>query len=461
MRKRTSFVGVIILVCMTASMPRRDLNAADKPGPSGILGRRFVDRSFGFSLRPFANAKINQHKIDDPLGGYQLVEFVHLTRPWVLLVHLNRSNGRIRPTEYIDGLRAYCAVRHQGVETLGKSERLIAARQAAVWNGRYRQASGSWSIFEAAVQVHPDEYFRIILKVPTADEGMAAAVFDIVIDSFEMLHSEVNAERLEGALLLGRGLLHPTDPVNLGSLADAEAYMMVSRSGKELGYAQIREYAETRNGQPGLRIQERGWLFPSDKEFHRVRNDFFISNDLRSSMFEMRVLVYTYGQDGRPPIIAEKIERGIRENDKLILSYTEELGDTILLNTVLQVTGTYIPLGLLRVLPRIVPLDEPELYAFSSYSGVRKDLVLRTFRVLGRPAPQEGVSPDYAFAVQDTEGITPPASTIYLDEGTRVRRIVAGEDDLVRSSQARTHLMYGARVTEAKAKLKQLGLPAD
>ena len=204
MRKRNPFVGVFILACIAATLPERDLSAADKRGTGGILGRRFVDRSFGFSLRPFANAKINQHKIDDPLGGYQLVEFVHLTRPWVLLVHLNRSNRRIRPTEYIDGLRAYRAARHQGVETLGKSERLIAARQAAVWNGRYREASGSWSVFEAAVQVHPDEFFRIILKVPTADEGMAAAVFDIVIDSFEMLHSEVTAERLEDALLLGK-----------------------------------------------------------------------------------------------------------------------------------------------------------------------------------------------------------------------------------------------------------------
>ena len=49
----------------------------------------------------------------------------------------------------------------------------------------------------------------------------------------------------------------------------------------------------------------------------------------------------------------------------------------------------------------------------------------------------------------------------YLDEEARVRRIVAGEDDLIRSSQARTHLMYGSRVTEAKAKLERLGLPAD
>lgn len=451
----------LLLAGILLFAPAPDAGNAQNTPRTGLLGERFVDPSFGFSIRPFSGARINRHKITDPLGGYQLVEFVHRTRPWLLLVQLNRSNQSLRPVEFVDGLRAFSAARHRGIETRGRSERKIAARQGAVWNGRYREVTGEWSVFEAAVRIHATEFFRITLKTPTTDEDTALALFDVIVDSFELIHSDVNSKTLEDAMRRGHDLLKPDRAIQLGDNADPDAYLIVRRGDEDLGFAHIREFAETRDGKRGLRITERGWLFPTDKSFHRIRNDYFVSDDFRSSMFETRVLVFSPPAENRPAVVAEQIERGIRENDKLVLSYTEELGDTILVNDVLEVDGTYLPMGLVRVLPRLVALDRPELFAFSSYSSARKGLVLRTFRVMGRPAPKQAAPARIAFVVEDSEGITPPASKIYLDERGLVRQIIVGRDKVTRVNAPRIELLFGPRVQEARQQLARLGLQAD
>lgn len=434
---------------------------AQNPPRTGLLAERFVDPSFGFSIRPFADARINRHKITDPLGGYQLVEFVHRTRPWLLFVQLNRSNQSMRPLEFVDGLRAFWASQHRGIETHGRSERKIAARQGAVWNGRYREITGGWSIFEAAVRINATEFFRITLKTPTTDEDTARALFDVIVDSFELIHSDVNSKTLQDAMRRGHELLKPDRAIRLRDNADPDAYLIVRRGDENLGFAHIQEFAETRDGKPGLRITERGWLFPTEKSFHRIRNDYFVSEDSRSSMFETRLLVFSPPAENRPAVAAEQIERGIRENDKLVLSYTEELGDTILVNDLLEVDGTYLPMGLVRILPRLVTLDRPELFAFSSYSSARKGLVLRTFRVMGRPAPEQAAHARIAFIVEDSEGITPPASKIYLDQHGLVRQIIAGRDKVTRVNASRIEKLFGPRVQEARQQLARLGLHAD
>ena len=103
------------------------------------------------------------------------------------------------------------------------AERQIAARQGAVWNGRYQELSGAWSLFEAVVQVNAREFFRICLKTPRADEATAAAMFEVMVDSFQMVRSEVSTEILEAALQRGRGLLGRQPPIRLADIAPAGA----------------------------------------------------------------------------------------------------------------------------------------------------------------------------------------------------------------------------------------------
>ena len=321
--RRYSLIAVLVLVLPAGTAPGL---AQEKDEPQ-LLGERFVDGSFGFSIRPFAQARISQHKINDELGGYQLVEFVHLTRPWVLVVTLDRSPRPMRPGEFVDGLRAFWAGQFKGgIETRGRAERRIAARQGAVWNGRYREISGDWSVFEAAVQVNPDEFFRISLKVPRADEATAAAMFTVMVDSFQMVRSQVSTEILEAALQRGRRLLGRKPPLPLAERLEPESYLLLRRGGRDLGYAHIREFPEVREGKSGARVSERGWLFFPDDTYHYIKNDYFVSDDLRSSLFEMRLRVVTPATEDRPVVVMDQLERGIRENDKLILSYTEQLG---------------------------------------------------------------------------------------------------------------------------------------
>ncbi|UCG31889.1 MAG: hypothetical protein JSU68_09510 [Phycisphaerales bacterium] len=446
------------LILATGGAPSR----AQEEVRRQLLGDRFVDGSFGFSIRPFAQAKINQHKVRDELDGYQLVEFVHLTRPWVLVVALDRTNRSMRAAESVDMLRAFWAKRFDtGVETEKRAERQIAARPGAVWHGRYREISGDWSIFEAVVQIDAREFFRISFKVPRTDEDTAAAMFAIMVDSFEMVRSEVSSEILDGALQRGQELLARIPSIRLAERLDADAYMLMRRGGQDVGTAHIRECAETRNGKNGVRVSERGWMFFPNGTYHYIRNDYFVSEDLMSGMFEMRVRVVTPATEDRPITVMDHVERGIRENDKLILSYTELMGDSSLTNDVLEVTGTYVPMALQRMLPRIVPLDEPELYAFSSYSSTRKGAVLRTLRVLGPIGPTAGGSDRIAYKVEDSEGMIPPASELFLDERGFVFKVIAGGDTVLRTTPAEIERLFGRRIRQAREELTRLGLEVE
>jgi hypothetical protein len=448
--------GALILAMGSAS------SRAQEEGRRQLLGERFVDGSFGFSIRPFARAKINQHKIHDELDGYQLVEFVHVTRPWVLVVALDRINRSMRPAECVDMLRAFWARRFEtGVETEERTERQIAARPGAVWHGRYREISGDWCIFEAVIQINAREFFRISFKVPRADEDTAAAMFEIMVDSFQMVRSEVSSEILDGALQRGRDLLERIPSTRLAARLDTEAHLLMKRGGQDIGTAHIREHPETRNGKAGVRVSERGWTFFPDGTYHHIRNDYFVSEDLMSGMFEMRVRVVTPAAEDRPITVIEHVERGIRENDKLILSYTELMGDSSLTNDVLEVTGTYVPMALQRMLPRIVPLNEPELYAFSSYSSTRKGVVLRTLRVLGPIGPAAGGSVSIAYKAEDSEGMIPPVSELFLDERGFVRKVIAGGDTVLRTTRAETERLFGRRIRQAREELMRLGLQVE
>ena len=451
-------IPAVVVVCGAWASP----GPAQEKYQGQLLGNRFVDGSFGFSIRPFANAKINRHKVRDELNGYQLVEFVHLTRPWVLVVTLDRSPRPMRPGEFVDGLRAFWARQFKdGVETLGRAERRIAARQGAVWNGRYQELSGAWSLFEAVVQVNAREFFRICLKTPRADEATAAAMFEVMVDSFQMVRSEVSTEILEAALQRGRALLSRRPPIRLAERLDTESYLLVRRGGRDLGTAHVREVAETRDGRSGARVSERGWMFFADGTYHYLRNDYFVSDDFRNGVFEMRLRVVMPATEDRPLVVRDQLERGIRENDKLILSYTKALGNTALTNDVIEITGTYVPMALLRMLSRIVPLDKPELYAFSSYSSTRKGVVLRTFRVLGRLAPEAGGTASIVYKVEDSEGMIPPVTELFLDDRGFVRKIIAGGDTVLPTTREQVEYLFGLRIRKAREQLTKLGLQIE
>jgi len=118
-------------------------------------------------------------------------------------------------------------------------------------------------------------------------------------------------------------------------------------------------------------------------------------------------------------------------------------------------------MALLRMLPRIVPLDQPELYAFSSYSSTRKGVVLRTFRVLGRLTPEAGGTASMVYKVEDSEGMIPPVSELFLDERGFVRKIIAGGDTVLPTTREQVEYLFGLRIRKAREQLTKLGLQIE
>jgi hypothetical protein len=155
-------------------------------------------------------------------------------------------------------------------------------------------------------------------------------------------------------------------------------------------------------------------------------------------------------------MVIDQVEKGIRESDKLLLSYTEQPGDLTLANRTLELSPTYIPLALQRMLPRLVPLERPELYAFSSYNSLRKSMVLHTYRVLDAGAVTGPRPAGAAYFVEDAEGMVPPGSMIVLDRQAHILRVRAGADTLIRTGRATIDTLFGARRAQAEALLARL-----
>jgi hypothetical protein len=429
---------------------------AERPAQPQLLGNRFVDATFGFSLRPFARGNINQFKIPDPLGGYQLVEFVHQERPWMLLVCLDTTTEPLRPEEFTAALQRFWTARYDEVEARHEATRVIGARPGATWSGRTVERVARWAMWEGVVQVRPQEFFRIALKMPVYEEHLGEALFDVILDSFEVVRSEVGSQTIDEALARGRSLLERGPDLKLLEHLDPEASILIRRGSQDIGYAHVTEKVETHGGKQGVRISERGWLFLEKGAAHRMINDYFVSADLQSAMFEMRLRIIQPARDDLPAMVIDQVEKGIRESDKLLLSYTEQPGDLTLANRTLELSPTYIPLALQRMLPRLVPLETPELYAFSSYNTLRKSLVLHTYRVLDAAGIPGSPPAGAAYFVEDAEGMVPPGSMIFLDRQAHILRVRAGEDTLTRTGRATIDTLFGTRRAQAEALLARL-----
>ncbi len=431
---------------------------AAPPARPPLLGERFVDPTFGFSIRPFNLANVSRLKIADPLEGYQLVEFVHQERPWLLVVCLDTLQSSMRPEEFVEALQKFWESRYEKVEPVGRSARRIGARPGAVWHGRYSETVARWSMHEAVVELRPREFFRIVLKVPLRDADVAEAVFEVILDSFEVLQSDVGAQQLSEALLRGREFLESDPATRLGGRLDAEAWMLIRRAGREIGYAHVTEAAETRGGQPGIRVSERGWLFLDGDVAHQIQNDHFVAQDLREGLHESRVRVVTPGVEGGAPTVLAYLEQAVQSGDALLLSYTEQAGDRSLTNRTVELDSSYIPPALERMLPRLIPRDPGVLYAFSSYNSQRRGLVLHSFRILTREEVGGDFPPEAKFVVEDAEGLVRPGSRIYLDEGGHIVRVVAGDDLLVRTTAARIEAQFAGKRRAAEEMLRQAGI---
>jgi hypothetical protein len=236
--------------------------------------------------------------------------------------------------------------------------------------------------------------------------------------------------------------------VDITRQIEAESLFRYIEEGEELGLIEVQERVVTIDDVEGVQILQRAWLFRPDDEIHFLQEDKFLGRNLSYERWVNRTEVLSRADPDGPQKLTIGAESGIRRDDKILLSYTPDVAIAESREKIIDVEAAYASQAWTTLFPRIVALDKPELYAFSTYESDRRGLVLRTFRVVG--AARAGAGGTGTFRVEESEGLIPPVGTIDVDARGRVLRAVAGPVEIVATTRSYLEQRYGNRIKEAQ-----------
>ena len=141
-------------------------------------------------------------------------------------------------------------------------------------------------------------------------------------------------------------------------------------------------------------------------------------------------------------------EHGVHESNRLFVAYSDRPNATRLEDKVIEPPESYVSNAFFVLFGRMVDLSRPELYGFVGYNSERRGLAVRTLRVVG---PQDVVIEGRvirATRIDDSEGLLPPITEIYVDSEGNLVRVVAGSIEMTLTTREKMAPLYETRVRE-------------
>ncbi len=407
----------------------------------------YVDASFGFSFRPFHDCQIVRQKRLDAEGNLELAQFVNLGRDWMLTVYLPQESSSATPDEALEDFETRLTRRDPEARPLRKEKLTVRGRDVAWAAGSLSVGKGQWFRQEATVFARADTRVVLAFDVPLSQRTAAEALFRDVIGSFEVLRSEAVQKRIDDALVrsaeflasLGRGGKLAPDLIK-------EAYLRILINGKDTGYLWMRESRGTFERREGVGIRHEGWMFESDGTVKRQLSEMFLSDDLTFEKWNTVGEIVIPARAGAPLQKLTTYEQGLREDRQILVAFTESPNATNAKERTIEAPEAYAPLALFTLFPRLIDRNKPELYAFIGYNGDRRGLILRTLRVVGPQNVTIDGRMRRATRIEDSEGLLPPISEMYVDDKGQVVKMVAGDVEMLAAGEERISSLYRARV---------------
>lgn len=438
------------------SVPSDTVGVAAK----GELGEAYVDGSFGFSVRPLAGSTIHRRKRTVE-GDLQLCQFVMLEQRWSMSVRLASRPRSLDAESMLKEDNAQLALRYGDLETLRFEPTRVFGREAARSEVRFTSEQQAWLRQEAVIRTRPTEFFILLLVTPAADHDVARSCFEQIVQSFQVLRSEAVQQEIDAALARGTALLQSAaaGQPDITAGVSPERYLRIMRDGKDVGFVETLEAAEAVRHHEGIQLLQRVWMFEDDGSFKLMQEREFLSRDLSYEQWENRVYVVQQTK-GQPPRVAMSGENGIRQDDQLLVEYLPKSKSGKDAEKAIEVEPSYASGSWGTLLPRVVDLSKPELYAFSMYDGDRRGLVLRTFRVVGPTQTVIAGRTTTAYRIEDSEGLVPPVTEVYVDKSGHILRISAEAIEMMAATRAEVEVIYRERVEQSQALLQQLAKEA-
>jgi hypothetical protein len=186
-----------------------------------------------------------------------------------------------------------------------------------------------------------------------------------------------------------------------------------------------------------------------------MQHDMFLSDDLTFEKWENRVVTFAPAEKDQPRQTVYDYESGLRQDNQLIVAYMPQPNAPQLQDKVIEVENSYASAAWNSLLPRIVDLKKPGVYAFSSYNADRHGLVLRTIEILGTTPLDLGARRVNATKLQDSEGLIPPINEIDVDDKGRILRVSADPLEMLTTTKEYAEQKYSKQVGELQTFLKK------
>lgn len=428
--------------------------------PKATLGPEYVDGSFGLGFRPLAGARMDRRKrvVENRL---QLAQFVRLDIAWSLAFRLWNSERPIDVTAAAEGLAFDLAVQYPDAEVTRAEAVQVDAREAVRLAAAFSADGQRWLRQQVVVRMRSTEYIVLLLVVPADDAELGVKAFEEIVRSFRVLRTEVQQQQIDAAIERGVALkARIAEAGRLTDLAQEPVLMRLSREGQPVGLVEVREKPDKIGGKAGIRSLQDAWIFNPDESVQFVSEERFVAADLSYDEWRsLSQLMPSRQADPKQRLIVQ-MEAGIRRGDQLIVKYAGTGVDEKQNEKAIEVEPSYAFGAWPLLLPRLVDLNKPELYAFSMYDSERRGLVLRTFRVTGPGAAMFSGRRTSAFLIEDSEGLLPPINEIAVDAKGGILRLSSGPVEMVVSTQQQLDAEFGERIRATRKQFREnAGLP--
>lgn len=454
---------VLLSLCLphaaaVAQMPPPPATSQPAIGDRGRLDDApYVDGSFGFSIKTPAGSIVQREKRIVGPADVEIVRFVQPELAWSLVVRLSESSRTPDTDSILAEITRSLQAQHQEVKPVRGEAARFAGRDGVRFAATFVGENQTWLLQQAVIIKSSTEYYSLIFISPFDDRQPATSTFDKIAASFEILRTEEAQREINEALKRGQALIQSiaADPKKLLSLQPHDDFLLVLQDGKEIGFVHINATPFERGANRGVGVREWGWLFKPDGTT-QLLHDMFEGTGLFFSRWETMVRTISPVPNATAVITSlAQLERGLRQKDTLLVTFTRKVDDTELKDRAITIEPSFVSPALILLLPRLLDLNKPELYAFSAFNSDRRGMSLRTFRVLGQKETLIDGRRTQVFTIQDSEGLLPPISELLVDSTGRLLRVSAGPIQMVATTQAEVERRYKTSVDEALAILQK------
>mgnify|MGYP001133454039 CR=1 FL=1 len=426
---------------------------ASGSSPAAELGAPYTDGSFGFTITPFAGATTFRQKRMTGVSDVEVVQFADIDRRWSLSVRVSDTTQPLDVETIVQGITANIAARYPDVEVKRGEPARVDGREAVRYEAVFSHQGEDWLRQQAVIRTRPTQYFALVYVTPADQRNVVVPLFDRIVASFRIIRSEAQQKVIEESLDRGIALMRraASGEIKLSEKVIPESYMRFVLDGREIGFVKIQERAHQHNGLDGIEIAEWAWMFNHDGSTTHLRHTMYLTNDLTYERWENRVYTLPPETPGQTRRMVYQLDNALRQDDHLIAAAMPEPNSPELRDKVFEVDRTYASAAWMTLMPRIVDLKKPQIYAFSAYDSTRRGIILRTIEVVGSRSITLGSQRVPTTHLQDSEGLIPPISDIDVDSKGRILRVVSGSLEMIATTKQDIETRYLQRVNDAQA----------